>query len=189
MRIRQVKPAFWTDGKTGRLPAATRLFYIGCWMLADDAGWFDWSPAEIGAELYPFEGAASRERRIAAMGEELDRIGCIVVYTCGHAEVPHLVEHQRLAGPTKRVDSTQKRHLNGCPAYSRGFPRIPALARARRNGQERLGKDMVSIPAEVAGIGEDDGSQAIETRRLPLVEVLDPATGATSWVATSGKPA
>ena len=185
MRIRQVKPAFWTDGKTGRLPAATRLFYIGTWMLADDAGWFEWSPSEIGAELYPFEGAASRERRIATMGEELDRIGCIVVYTCGHAEVPHLVEHQHLAGETRRVYTAHKRHLNECPAYSRGFPRFPAPVRL---GQVRSGNGQVSIPAESRG-DEDDESQATETRRLPLVEVLDPATGATSWVATSGKPA
>jgi hypothetical protein len=39
VRIRQVKPAFWADSRLAELPERTRLFYIGLWMIADDAGW------------------------------------------------------------------------------------------------------------------------------------------------------
>ena len=170
MRIRQVKPAFWTDGKLARLTPATRLFYVGTWMLADDAGWLDADPTEMGAELYPFETPRTRERRIAAMLEELGTIGCLEVYDCGHAHVPHLVEHQRLAGPTKRFESISRAHRDRCPnvsprfpAVSRGFPRVPA-SRAP-DGQVRSGKELVREPAPDAGSGEDDGSQEITTKK------------------------
>lgn len=189
LRIRQVKPAFWTDGKIGRLAPATRLFYIGCWQLADDAGWFECDVAEMGACLYPFDAPHVRERRIESMVAELAAVGCVVVHDCGHAEVPHLTEHQRLAGPTKRVETVHKAHLNRCPADSRGFPRIPA-SRAP-DGQERSGNGTVSTPAAAAGVGDDE-SQATEKTtksRLPIAEVRDPVTGATSWVATAGAKA
>lgn len=168
MRIRQVKPAFWTDGKIGHLPAHTRLFYIGTWMLADDAGWFDWQTAEIGASLYPFDPVTTRERRVNEMGESLVSVGCLIVYQCGHAQVPHLVDHQRLAGPTRRVDTTHRRHLNECsPAVPRGFPRIPA-----RLGQVRSVE--VSSPADdAAGLKE--------------VVQIDPTTGTYLYVSPEAK--
>lgn len=170
MRIRQVKPAFWTDGKISRLSPATRLFYVGTWMLADDSGWFDADPTEIGAELFPFEAPKARERRILAMLEELGTLGCVELYDCGHAHVPHLVEHQRLSGPTKRYEGVGKAHRDRCPnvkprlpAVSRGFPRLPA-SRAP-DGQVRSGKELVREPAESAGSGEDDESQATPTKK------------------------
>lgn len=169
MRIRQVKPAFWTDGKLARLAPATRLFYVGTWMLADDAGWLDADPVEIGAELYPFETPRTRERRIASMLEELGQLGCLELYDCGHAHVPHLVEHQRLSGPTKRFESISRAHRDGCPnvrprfpAVSRGFPRVPASRAPDGTG---TGKELVREPAIDAGTGEDDGSQAITTKK------------------------
>lgn len=147
MRIRQVKPAFWTDAKIGRLSVEARLFAIGTWMLADDAGWLEWNVAEIGAALYPYDPAQEREERISDMGSALVDLGLLVVYTCGHAHVPHLVDHQRLAGPTRRVETVHRRHLNDCPASPRGFPRIPDPV---RNGKERSVK--VREPAETAGL-------------------------------------
>ena len=39
MRIRQIKPSWWLDKDLQtRLSADAREFYIGLWMLADDAG-------------------------------------------------------------------------------------------------------------------------------------------------------
>lgn len=36
MRIRQVKPDFFTDAVVSAWPPAARLFYIGLWTVADD---------------------------------------------------------------------------------------------------------------------------------------------------------
>lgn len=168
MRIRQIKPAFWTDSKIGRLPVDARLFTIGTWLLADDAGWLEWNVPEIGAALYPYDPAPERESRIQDMGTALVDLGLLVVYTCGHAHVPHLVEHQRLAGPTRRVETTHRRHLNDCPASPRGFPRIPDPVRL---GKERSGT--VREPAETAGLRS-------------LVQI-DQETGTYIYVAPEGE--
>ena len=67
MRIRQVKPSFWSDSVLARLPERSRLFYIGLWMIADDAGWFRADVPEIANELYGYEPARRREDRVSLM--------------------------------------------------------------------------------------------------------------------------
>ena len=144
MRIRQIKPAFWSDGRIAELPEGTRLFYVGLWMIADDAGWFRWDPVEVARDLYGYEGRARRERRTAAMFDQLTAIGRIVLHECGHAEVPKLGDHQHLAGSTKQVRSSFNEHLRGCvsptPAHPREDPRTPADP---RESPPRLGKERV----------------------------------------------
>lgn len=146
MRIRQVKPAYWRDSVLVTVSAATREFYIGLWMLADDAGWLTWNVPEIGSELYSFEGRAKRERRIERMADELKVLPVekgkrprLVVHDCGHAEVPRMPEHQHLAGSTRRVLVVRDEHAKECfvepPAPTRDDPRSPASARA---GKERV---------------------------------------------------
>lgn len=98
MRIRQIRPEFWSDPVVGSLPIPARLLYIGLWNVADDAGWLTWKPAELGALLYPYDAPAKRERAIEANGALLAGAGRLVVYDCGCGEVPTLPKHQRIAG-------------------------------------------------------------------------------------------
>jgi len=132
MRIRQVKPAFWTDGRMASLPAQARLFYIGLWMLADDSGWFRWDIAQIGAELYSFEPRKRRERNVAAWGDVLEADGRIARYPCGHGWIPTLTDHQRMSAATKRVKTFETEHQR-CAGESSGKQRTPADPRPVRN--------------------------------------------------------
>lgn len=148
MRIRQIKPAFWSDGRIAELPEPTRLFYVGLWMIADDAGWFRWDPVEVARDLYGYQSRAKRERRTAAMFDQLVTIGRIVLHPCGHAEVPKLGDHQHLAGATKQVRSSWIEHQRTClpriPAETRGDPPIPESPRPG-NGKERVGSGDGSV--------------------------------------------
>jgi len=54
-RIRQVKPQFWLDENLAGLPRDCRLLYIGLWNLADDYGVFEWRPARIQVQLFPWD--------------------------------------------------------------------------------------------------------------------------------------
>lgn len=150
MRIRQIKPAFWSDARLAGLPEATRLFYIGLWMIADDAGWLRWDAIEVARDLYGYETRARRERRTAVMFEALIADERVVLHLCGHAEIPRMTTHQRLSGPTKQVQSALNEHLKNCrPAIprqspresrdvdSRGSPLLPADPRPERNGTVR----------------------------------------------------
>ena len=98
MRIRQVRPEFWTDPTIGRLPIAARHFYIGLWNVADDGGWLSWAPSELGALLFPYETPTRRERDIEKWGKALMDAGRLILHPCGCAEVPTLPKHQRISG-------------------------------------------------------------------------------------------
>lgn len=104
---------------------------------------------------------------VARAMTEMTRTGRVVLHDCGHGEVPHLVEHQRLAGPTKRVESVYRAHLAHCPAGSRDFPHTPGTV---RNGQERSVE--VREPA---------------TDGLREVIKVDPTTGGYVYVAPESK--
>lgn len=114
MRIRQVKPAFWSDDPCSHLSDGARLFYIGLWMLADDAGWLEWNVAEIGGELYRYKGKAMRERLVERYADELTRLNGsrLVRHDCGHAFLTHLTEHQRFGGKT--VHTVEFAHFRDC---------------------------------------------------------------------------
>lgn len=112
MRIRQVRPEFWSDAKVGRLPDAVRLFYIGLWNLADDEGWLAWDAADAGALLYPFRAVARRERELTTWLDELAAETRVERWSCGCVQVLRLAEHQRISGvkSTKARDAHKQHH-------------------------------------------------------------------------------
>lgn len=142
MRIRQVKPAFWSDVKISRLSAEVKLIYIGLWMEADDSGWLRWDVEQIAADLFPQMEPEEAERIITEAGLILSSRGRLRILKCGHAQVPNLGRHQHLAGATRQVHTfaaehqlcTKKRAKTEGP---RGSPLPPAPVRL---GQVRLGQ-------------------------------------------------
>ena len=124
MRIRSVKPEFWRDRPLASLSADARLFYIGLWMEADDAGWVVWDLAEIAADLYPYRPAHSRERQVQGYVEQLMGLpgeARVTLMDCGHARVMNLVEHQRFGGT--RSLAVLRKHESAC---LRVVPRLSA---------------------------------------------------------------
>lgn len=98
MRIRQIRPEFFTDPVTSSLSPSVRLTYIGLWCVADDAGYLVWDVSQIGALLYPYMSVHRREKVIADAGVVLLAAGRIVLYPCGCGRIPTLVDHQRIGG-------------------------------------------------------------------------------------------
>ena len=98
MRIRQIRPEFWTDETIAALPDAVRLFYIGLWGVADDAGWIEWQPHRIGALLYPYRTIHRRETEIKKWAEMLVDCGRLRLLDCGCGHIATLPRHQRIGG-------------------------------------------------------------------------------------------
>jgi hypothetical protein len=98
MRIRQVRPEFFTDAVVSRLPVDVRLTYIGLWCAADDAGWLVWDVDQVAAQLYPYESVKVRTRRVEKAGGALVGAGRMALPGCGCAFIPKLSEHQRIGG-------------------------------------------------------------------------------------------
>lgn len=108
MRIRQIKPAFWTDSTLAAVSYPARLFYIGLWNVADDSGWIEWSPPAIGATLFPYETPRRREKLMATWTASLVEVGRLTVLECGCACVPTMPRHQRITG--KQSFFARERH-------------------------------------------------------------------------------
>lgn len=137
MRIRQVRPEFWSDEVVAAMPDGARLFYIGLWNISDDAGWLEWRPSRIGALLYPYETARRREHNIAAWAEHLTSRGRLVLQDCGCGVIPTLPRHQRISG--KQSYSVRDLHRSKHLVADGGYPSGPDSPGTLGNGTERNG--------------------------------------------------
>lgn len=126
MRIRQIKPSFWSDATIARLTYPARLFYIGLWNLADDAGWLQWDPVEAAAVLFAYEHPAKRLRLVEGWAKELRDLGRLKVHACGCAEIPTMREHQHPGG--QRTESALRRHLAHAAGEQTALPLEPPPA-------------------------------------------------------------
>lgn len=98
MRIRQVRPEFFTDPVTAHLSPLAQITYIGLWCVADDAGWLTWDVPQIGALLSPYRSVRVREQAIERAAGELMNVGRLVLHECGCAHIPTLETHQKIGG-------------------------------------------------------------------------------------------
>lgn len=100
MRIRTVKPEFWSHPVIGRLPGETQAIAIGLLNMADDEGFLLADPVAIKSALRPFDDSSTIVRRCV---DELSRAGWIVVRT-HHSHgpigcIPNFAAHQRIDRP------------------------------------------------------------------------------------------
>ena len=98
MRIRQIRPEFFTDPVTAHLSPLAQITYIGLWCVADDAGWLAWDVPQLGALLSPYKSVRVRERAVEKAGQDLVEVGRLVIYPCGCALIPKLETHQKIGG-------------------------------------------------------------------------------------------
>lgn len=113
MRIRQIRPEFFTDPVTGRMKAETQIAYVGLWIVADDAGWLEWDIPSIGALLYPYRPVHTRQALIVRASDELVRLGRLTIMGCGCARIPTLQDHQRIGG--NKSFTARERHQRHGP--------------------------------------------------------------------------
>jgi hypothetical protein len=163
VRIRQIKPSFWSDEKLATLPDPTRLFYIGLWQMADDGGWLRWNVREVGATLYPYRAATARERQVERHAAELGALQRLAVLDCGHAYIPNLTKHQHLPGPAGRVLGISKEHdscvaRDATPAHADSRDSTLRKGKGKGNGK---GKEKV----EVATLSHETFHPTDEQRR------------------------
>lgn len=128
MRIRSIKPVFWRDRELARIGDDARLFYIGLWMQADDAGYFRWNIDEIGADLYPFLSERQRvkkiEKGVAALTSMSGRPR-LEILPCGHARLTRFLDHQKPGGGSKIITFASQHER--CPRVVRTSPDISGV--------------------------------------------------------------
>lgn len=164
-----MKPDFWSDETIAALTPACRLFYIGLWNIADDAGWLEWRPPRIGAVLFPYEGAAERVAYIESWALELVQAGRLELFECGCACVPSLPRHQRIAGKQSFV-WLEKHRAHLAPDSGKGLSAASAST-GNGNGRERNGTARPLSVAELAAMR--DAEDAVDRAKLAASRRLE----------------
>jgi hypothetical protein len=103
VRIRTIKPDFWTDAKIATLSYLARLLFIGLWNVADDEGRFKSDPRILKGCLFPTDDETTVEKITGAL-RELSGSGRVVLaeidgeqYGC----CPNFRKHQKINKPSK----------------------------------------------------------------------------------------
>jgi len=175
MRIRQVKPEFWSDPSIGRLRLDERLTYIGLWQIADDDGWFVWEIPHVAARLYPFDAVRAREALVERTGARLIADGHLAVHPdCRCVQVVRLAVHQRVGTrPSYRGRDAHRAHS----AIANGSRRSSATVEGRGNmeqGSSRAASRPRATPTRVLA-GDDARAIRDSFRRLGLPVDPEPA--------------
>jgi hypothetical protein len=100
MRIRSVKPEFWTSEKVGKLSRDARLVFIGLFNLADDEGRFRAAPSMVAGALLPYDEDGQRVVKKAL--DELAAKRLVRLYShddCSYGWVIGFSEHQAIDRP------------------------------------------------------------------------------------------
>lgn len=103
MRIRTIKPEFWTSESIGKLSRNARLLFIGLWSLADDSGRLRGALPYLSGQLFPYDSDAT-PANIAAWLAELCRLGMVRRYEVdgsGYLDIPKWLKHQKIEKPSK----------------------------------------------------------------------------------------
>ena len=139
MRIRQVRPEFFSDPVVSRLSPEARLTYIGLWCIADDAGYLSWDLASIATQIYPYQSVQVRERLVMKAADALVTAGRIIPFECGCALIPRLEDHQRIGGNKSFTarDRHESRHVRtNPPVGSNGSEVVKARERATNDDEK-----------------------------------------------------
>lgn len=98
MRIRTVKPEFWTDEKIGELSITSRLLFIALLNYADDEGNFKCSLKQIKIYSFPYD-----DIDIKPFLEELIQLQFMIPYVVQNISYIHIVnfkKHQKINRPS-----------------------------------------------------------------------------------------
>lgn len=105
MRIRSIKPEFWSSEDIAALDWDTRLLFIGLWSYVDDNGVGRDNEKLITADLFPLEDDPRETLARVSRGlQELSRRSLLTRYTVEGRDFIHITtwsRHQRIDKPNK----------------------------------------------------------------------------------------
>ncbi len=102
-RIRTIKPQFWLDEHLGNICRDARLLYIGLWNLSDDHGVFEYRPARIKVQLFPYDTDISGDT-ITEWLNILKETGDVIQFSANGSTfgyIPTFLKHQPIENPSK----------------------------------------------------------------------------------------
>lgn len=177
MRIRTIKPEFWSHEDIADLAPICRLLFIGLWSMADRRGRLEDRPRRIKASVLPYD-----EADIDDLLNQLHAAGFIIRYTLNELELIQVVgfeKHQRINGKEAETESEYPEHTPGsereAPGKHPGSTR-EAVEITGREGKGREGKGKEGDPA-CAGLNR----KSFDPSALTIPDALDTPEFRNSW--------
>lgn len=147
-RIRTIKPEFWQDYRMAiDLSRDDRLFYIGLWNEADDAGRFLAHPRRLLGAIFPYDDDI-QESFIEDSLSRLAGSGRVVLYTVNgepYGQLTKFRDHQRINRPSP--SNIPAPDANGATIYDDSLNTHGTLTEDspwEGKGKERKGKERMS---------------------------------------------
>lgn len=146
MRIRTIKPEFWTNDELADLDPLVRLLFIGLWNMADCRGRLEDRPKRIKAAIMPYD-----DIDVHAALDTLMQAGFIRRYQVGGIEVVQVVnfeKHQRITGKEAEAESSfPAEFTRETPGKRRGNTReTTETTEGRKEGKEGKERNPPLIP-------------------------------------------
>ena len=144
MRIRTVKPEFWTHPVLARKSDTVKLLAVGLLNYADDEGYFLADPLLVRGALRAFDDNSSRTRDAL---DELSQIGYVEVSThATHGDIGRVVSfltHQRIDRP----NPSKLAHLFDSTSVRRALVANASTEQGREQGTGKGKEQGMDIPA------------------------------------------
>lgn len=176
MRIRTIKPEFWTNEKLSAVPAETALLAIALLNYADDEGYFNANPKLIQAALFPLR---ELPQTIPVMLQDLSGIGFIGVRVASdqraYGLVTNFCDHQVINKPR---DSALKSLFESCSTgESASEGALPDASGSTTGGKEGkgteqgTGKGRRGRGGDVSGFLPAEQEEPIRRRMLLVIQL------------------
>lgn len=132
MRIRTIKPEFWTDEAVMECSLSARLLLIGCLNVADDEGSLERSPIQIKAKIFPCDNI-----KVEPLLVELITNGLLIEYSVDGKKYLHIKgfrKHQVINRKSK----------NRCPVYEESMITHTTLTESSLQEVEGKGGEVIT---------------------------------------------
>lgn len=182
MRIRTIKPEFWTNPKIGRLKRDERLLFLGLLNLADDQGVFSNNAALIKAQLFAYDKDL-RESSVEAWLKSLTNARLIVPFaykTEGYYVIRSFKEHQVINRPSKPkfpeelIDNILNVHENAhgvLTEYS-----LPEIGKERKGKEDiinNISENFPEISTDTPGTLDSDSETRKKAKEPPSLDAVE----------------
>jgi hypothetical protein len=90
MRARNIKPNFFIDSKTGKLPYIEKVFFIGLWCIADREGYFSIDYDEMKVQIFPYDSKVKIHKLLCNL------MSChLITFNDTHGYIKNFDKHQK----------------------------------------------------------------------------------------------
>jgi hypothetical protein len=180
MRIRTIKPDFWTDEIIGELSITSRLLFIALWNVADDQGNLMCSLKQLKIQTFPYD-----DIDITFYLHELIKHQLIIPYVVDNKSFFHIknfLKHQKINRPSPAIYPIFSEYsVNNHILFNDN-----SLGKEGSKGKERKGKERKEEEEEEEEITFDFVNKIFDSQNMHGAKEFYEKMKLLNWKASDG---